>query len=114
MEEVRKLQFIGNQFALNMPRALIQFWQWEKGDYLSITHDSTGHMTIRKIAGKNADRKNVMRSSTEMEVVSTFDQLYRNVGIMDAASFCGLLAQLSHSFSRLRKYRMMEHVATAR
>jgi hypothetical protein len=47
--ELRKLQYMGNQYFLNIPRGFIKNSDWQKGDYFEVERISDNSLEIKHI-----------------------------------------------------------------
>ena len=103
---MRKLQYIDDQYLLNVPKRLAAKMGWHKGDYIEVAQKDRETIEIRRIATNNATRDEAMVPTAEEETRRTFAALFSHAEEMNPVDFTWQLADFSRAMGKLRKYRM--------
>ncbi len=107
MIRARKLQYIGNQYLLNIPRSFVKRSNWDKGDYFDITYMDKNTLQIRKLADKTSTRAEALWPRETEEATSIFHTLLNDGWRLGPAEFPSLLGDLSHLLGKIRKHQIM-------
>ena len=105
MVRTRKLQFIGDQFLLNIPRQLVRRFGWKKGDYFAIASVDRSILEIRKIADSNVSKSEALLPGNQQETMRIFTQLFYNAESFGPVEFSLEVAELSKLLGKLRRHR---------
>ena len=110
MKKVRKLQYIGNQFLINVPVDFVRGTQLQKGDYLTINQKENNMLEIVKVAEKDTPRSEVMLATLESDANSLFTFINVMGSQINPGEFSGRLAQLSHIQAKIRKLKLKMNI----
>jgi len=103
MIAIRKLQYIGKQYIVNVPVDFVSANNMQKGDYLAIDRLSDNVMQITKIADSKALRPNVKLEALQREA-SLINTLLASVGSeLSSGQYAINTLRLSHIHSQIRK-----------
>lgn len=105
MIKTRRLQFIGGQFLLNIPKRFIRECGLKKGDYFNIAVEDKQTLSVRKVADGNLSRSEALLPGFEQEIANIDYMLRYHSETIGPAEFCWQLGALSKSYSKLRKCR---------
>jgi len=105
MTEVRKLQYIGNQYLLNIPAEFVKYSQLQKGDYLEVNAIDKGIFGVRKIAEHTVPATEALLFSLEQEARYLSATLNGTGGEMESGKFAGMLARYSYVSAKLRRLK---------
>lgn len=103
MLKIRKLQYIGKQYLLNVPVEIIKEAKFKKGDYLEIMQGQNSNFSIRKIAENDMPRAEVSLESLKNEAVALAGGINALRSALSPAEFSFQLAQFSHIQAKIRK-----------
>lgn len=103
MVKMRKLQFIGEQFLLNIPKSVARNYGWKKGDFIAVNPKDNGVVEIRKVADQNITRDQAMLPVIKQEALEIFSILLEQSHKVDPISFTNELSQLTHLLGKIRK-----------
>lgn len=103
MNQVRKLQYIGNQHLLNIPADLVRYFNLQKGDYLEFTPGGENNFIVRKIANNTEPRADVVLQNMKREAYMLSMTINAIGSTFSSGVFSGRLAQLTNLQARIRK-----------
>ena len=105
MTNVRKIQYIGNQHLLNLPADFVKYAEWQKGDYLEVVPKEKNVIEVRKRAGKEAQRAEVILAALEQEAAE-LSAIINTAGInIDSGTYSKYSARFSHVAAKAWKLR---------
>lgn len=110
MTNVRKLQYIGKQYLLNIPVDLVRSSQWQKGDYIEIAKGSERYIGVRKIAENTASKTQIEIAVLEKEAIGLSGLINTGGALMGPGDYSACLSRFSHVASRARKLRQKMNV----
>ncbi len=105
MGAIRKLQYIGRQYLLNIPVQVVKGSQWQKGDYFELDRQGNGAFQIRKVAESSAEKSKVILAALEYEANHLTAKINIASANMSPPEFSMTLAQFSHVSAKIRKLR---------
>ncbi|MBI5072138.1 hypothetical protein HZB93_04630 [Candidatus Falkowbacteria bacterium] len=106
MEKVRKLQFIGGQFLLNIPKSIVNNAKWEQGDYFRVAQIEQDTLKIKKVGYGYQSREQVMLPDLEQGARRTFAELCDFGNVMNPAEFAARLSYLTKTIAKMRKHKI--------
>lgn len=106
MEKVRKLQFIGGQYLLNIPKSIVRKAKWEQGDYFKVAQTDQDILKIKKVGHNYQSREQIMLPSFEQGTRQTFFELINFSDMMNPVEFAAKLSHLSKTMAKMRKHKL--------
>lgn len=103
MNQVRRLQYIGNQHLLNVPADLVKYFELQKGDYFEFMPGGNNNFMIRKIANNTEPRADVILQNMKAEAHMLSMTINTIGSTFGPGEFSGRLAQLTNLQARIRK-----------
>lgn len=105
MQKFRKLQFIGNQFLLNIPRSLAAKMGWKKGDCFAFSQVDNEAVEISKVGTPGQAKWEAALPTLEQQALARFSWMYENIGSMKPETFSLNISELGRQLGQLRRYR---------
>ncbi len=105
MQKFRKLQYIGNQFLLNIPRSLVAKMGWQKGDYFAVSQMDNEALEILKVGAPGQVKWAAALPTLEQQALSRFAWMFENIGIMKPETFSLNISELGRQLGQLRRYK---------
>ena len=106
MEKVRKLQFIGGQYLLNIPKSTVRNAKWERGDYFEVAQADQDTLKIKKVGHGHQSREQIMLPNLELDARRTFAELCNFSEGMNPVEFSARLSYLTKTIARMRKHKI--------
>ena len=105
MKDIRKLQFIGGQYLLNIPIDLVRFFQWNKGDYIELDNNNKDTFIVRKFAKNTALKSKVILSALNREIAELVFFINDKGAKDDPGKLAACHARLSHITAKEKRLR---------
>jgi len=106
MNKVRKLQYIGGQFLINVPSTLVKENAWKKGVWLEINPKGSYGLEVKQVADGNISRTSAELEAFEREATALSAFINAGGANMSPGEYSALACRLSHVQSQIRKLRM--------
>ena len=103
MNQVRKLQYMGNQFFLNVPADMAKYFNLQKGDYFELAIGGNNNFMVRKIANNTEQSEEVKLRNMKDEAYMLSMTINAIGSTFGPGEFSGRLAQLTNLQGRIRK-----------
>jgi antitoxin component of MazEF toxin-antitoxin module len=103
MNKIRKLQFMGNQHFLNIPAEFVKAFNMQQGDYMEIMQGANDNFSVRKVAGNDMPRAEVVLQALKDEAAVLAIHISTMRVKMSPGEFSGRLAQQSHLHAKIRR-----------
>ena len=103
MNKIRRLQYVKNQYFLNVPVEFVKFSKLQKGDYFEVMLSGDNNFVIRKAGENNTPRENVILDALRNEAHLLSMTIGAIGSTMSSGEFSGRLAQQSHIQAKIRK-----------
>ena len=107
MIKARKLQYIGGQYLMNIPRSFVKRSSWDKGDYFDITYMDKNTLQVSKIAHKESSRPMALMPREQQAASSLFNMLLEKGWELGPIDFASCLNDISSLLAKIRKHQIM-------
>jgi len=105
MNKVRKLQYIGGQFLINVPSTLVKENAWKKGVWLEINPKGSYGLEVKQVADGNISRTNAELEAFKREATALSAFINAGGANMSPGEYSARTCRLSHVQSQIRKLR---------
>jgi len=106
MEKVRKLQFIGGQYLLNVPKSIVNNAKWKQGDYFEVTQTDQDTLKIKKVGHGYQSREQVMLANLELREKLTLTELWDLSNIANPLECAARLSYLTKTIAKIRRHKI--------
>ena len=103
MNQIRRLQYMSNQFFLNVPVELVRYFKLQKGDYLEFTPGGNTNLIIRKVAENTLSHAEAVLQNMKDEAHMLSMTINAVGSLWEPGVFSGRMAQLTNLQGRIRK-----------